>query len=945
MSPNDKQSPDRLREEIAGLSRFVDRWCGYEPGRFHAAVASGRLDVSGAPRPMAAPGPGDGDDFMRALRAYRHDSLATIAMRDLAGLDHLDATLDALSGLADRCIEAALRQAESRVAERYRPLRNQKGEAIRLVVIGMGKLGGRELNFSSDIDLILAYDARGGIEFDADQGAAGYYRRVAQRMIRILAETTGDGFVYRVDTRLRPFGDAGALVSSLTAMEQYYQAHGREWERYAWIKARPVAGDLDGGQRLIDTLRPFVYRRYLDYGAFESIREMKALIDREVARRDSQADIKLGYGGIREIEFLAQVFQLVRGGQEADLQDNRLRPVLARLAASGHLSADTLERLDAGYVFLRRLENRLQMIDDRQTHEFPVDPAERTRLARAMYMADGDALASRTGQVRGEIHALFEQVFATPEARHDARASEREHAALAALWEDRLSVTEADDLLARYGIRDTAAVRQALTGVRDQRRYRILEARGRRWLGELIPAVIAASAHNDAPERAVLRTLAVIFEIVGRSNYIALLVEYPAALSTLIRLCAASEWITERIADQPAVLDSLLDQRQLYHAPGRTELIETLDDDLATFEPNDLEQRMDALRRFTQRTMLGIAAADVTNAMPLMIVSDHLTVLAEVVLNAALAIAWQQMTARYGEPRLSDGWCAPFTVIAYGKLGGLELGYTSDLDLVFVYDSPPEAATRGGKRELMHQVFFTRLAQRIIHILSTATPAGRAYEIDMRLRPSGSAGLMVSHLDALRRYLRDNAWTWEHQALVRARPVAGDRALGQRFAAMRREIVGRKRDIGVLASEVVAMRRRMREVKDETSDTRWDVKQMPGGLIDIEFMAQLAALAHGHDCPELLIFTDAIRILETLESARLADYDDIHDMTHAYRDYRRVVHAASLQRQRTMIDRYSRREPLRQRIATLWQDWIGSVATEPTAHTDTQPASDTDRTE
>ncbi|MES1955297.1 bifunctional [glutamate--ammonia ligase]-adenylyl-L-tyrosine phosphorylase/[glutamate--ammonia-ligase] adenylyltransferase [Salinisphaera hydrothermalis] len=910
------------------LSDFVGRWCEGNTDAFERWQAEGVLTSDEA---LAIDVPGwaasaDDTTAEMALRGARNAYLAAIAWRDLMGVDALDTVLDHLSELADQCIDYALSEAERAVAERHGELRDRDGKPVRLIVIGMGKLGGRELNFSSDIDLIFAYDGRNEPEVEGDLDAAGYCRRVAQRLIQMLSTASGGGFVYRVDTRLRPFGDAGALVGSIGAMEQYYQAHGREWERYAWIKARAVAGDIDGGKRLIRTLRPFVYRRYLDYGAFESIREMKSMIDAQVARRDSQSNVKLGYGGIREIEFLAQVFQLVRGGQEPELQDNRLRPTLAKLADSGHLEPDTAERLDTGYVFLRRLENRLQMVDDQQTHDFPDDEAERDRLARAMQMSDGETLAAETERVRSEVHTLFEQVFASPESKDRAQASDREHAALDALWKQTLSEAEADDLLERYGIEDPAAVRQALADLKDQRRYRILEARGKRWLGELIPAVIVAAAHTDVPERSVRRTLAVISEIIGRSNYIALLVEYPAALSTLMRLCGASEWIADCIAEQPALLDSFLDPRQLYRPPRRAELATELAEDLAAFEILDLDQRMNALRRFTQKAKLQVAAADVTNAMPLMIVSDHLTALAEVVLEAALDMAWAQMSDRYGEPRLEDGRLAPFAVVAYGKLGGLELGYTSDLDLVFVYDSPSEAATEGGARELTHQVFFTRLAQRLIHILSTATPAGRAYEIDMRLRPSGNAGLMVTHIDAFARYQREQAWTWEHQALVRARPVAGDEALGNRFVALRRELLAAERDPARLAAEVRSMRRRMREVKDETTDERWDVKQMPGGLIDIEFMAQYAALAYGHDCPELVIFTDAIRILETMESAQRASYDDIRTMTRAYRDYRRVVHAAALQGQRAMIDRDSRREPERAAVADLWARWIEAPA-------------------
>jgi glutamate-ammonia-ligase adenylyltransferase len=906
--------------EPAKVSAFLARWVKLHPTAVAQLAQTTPLGDKAITDPAAA-----GASLGAALRRHRHAELARIAYRDLAGLDDLETILVALSDLADRCIEAALRGAELELDKRYGPIRDERGQPVRLTVIAMGKLGGRELNFSSDIDLIFAYDGAALAPSVGDLDADGHFRRIARSTIKLLSEVTAQGLAYRVDTRLRPFGDAGALVSSISAMEQYYQAHGREWERYAWIKARPVAGDLAGGRQLIATLRPFVYRRYLDYGAFESIREMKTLIEKEIARSESQANIKLGYGGIREIEFIAQVFQLIRGGREPELQDTRLRPTLAKLAAARHLDGDSARRLDGDYVFLRRLENRLQMVDDRQTHDLPTDPLEGERIAVMMGEADGATLRREIAAVRNEVHGLFETVFALPAKRAGARPAERARAALAALWGNRLGPAAAGELLSRHGITDTEQVLAALAELRAQSGYGSPDPRGQRWLAELVPALIVAASHNDSPTRAVLRSLQVIHAILGRSNYLALLIEYPAALATLVRLCAASQWITERIAAQPALLDSFVDPQQLYHPPRRTELAEALAAELAACGPDDLEQRMDTLRHFTQRTMLRIAAADVTDAMPLMIVSDRLTELAELVLAAALEMAWQQMRSRYGEPRLADGSPTPFTVLGYGRLGGLELGYRSDLDLVFVYARSAQETTQGGARELTPQVFFTRLAQRLIHILSLATPAGRAYAIDMRLRPSGDAGLMVSPLDAFARYQSDKAWTWEHQALVRARPVAGDAGLGERFAALRREILGRERDLAGLAGEIAAMRERMRRAKDATSQTHWDVRQMPGGLVDIEFMAQFAVLAYGHRCPELLIFTDAIRILETLESAQLVPFDEIQALTHAYRDYRRMAHAAALQRQPAMIARASRREGLRQRIAELWAQWIGTT--------------------
>lgn len=907
--------------EPVKVSRFLERWVKMHPGE------AGAFDQC-EPCPNAAMARLDASDkaFDAALRRYRHAELARIAYRDLAGLDDLESTLGALTRLADDCIETALRRAELEVRDRHGRAVDDDGRPVRMIIIGMGKLGGFELNFSSDIDLIFSYDGAAIAEIEGDIDVGGYFRRIAQCVIKRLSKVTAQGLVYRVDTRLRPFGDVGAMVSSIVAMEQYYQAHGREWERYAWIKARPVAGDITGGRKLIDILRPFVYRRYLDYGAVESIREMKALIDREVVRRELQADIKLGYGGIREVEFIAQVFQLIRGGQEPELQGTRLRPTLAKLAEAGHLERPAAQQLDDNYVFLRRLENRLQMVEDRQTHELPDDTLEQERVAVMMGMVDVSALLNETKRVREQVHDLFESIFALSGERDESNMTRRDREMLTSLWQNELAADAAGNLLSRYGIVESPQVLDALTQLREQRGYRGSDSRGKRWLTMLVPAVIEAASHNDSPSRAALRTLKVVSEIIGRSNYIALLVEYPAALATLIRLCAASEWITSRIAAQPTLLDSFLDPQQLYHPPNRTELAEELAADLSSFDEDDLEQRMDALRRFTQRTMLSVAAADVTNAMPLMIVSDHLTELAELALDAALSMAWHEMRRRYGAPLLADGSLAPFTVIGYGKLGGLELGYQSDLDLVFLYDSPAQDATRGGPRELTHQVFFTRLAQRIIHILSIATPAGRVYEIDMRLRPSGDAGLMVSSFEAFVRYQHDRAWTWEHQALVRARPVAGDEALGRRFIELRSQTLGQQRDRVELAAEVAGMRARMRNAKDTSTPTHWDIKQMPGGMVDIEFMAQYAVLAHGHECPELMIFTDAIRILETMESARLASYGDIRDMARAYRDYRRVAHAAALQRQHPMIKRNGRREARRLRIAGLWDEWVAAMA-------------------
>lgn len=916
-------SPDREREILARYSRFCTEWLESHVERCAELRETGVLERPPAIEPPTFDESGSAKTFMRDLRRWRNEWMFVIAWRDLIAGAPLEEVLGALSDLADTAIETALAFAETELVERYGAPRAADGEARRLIVIGMGKLGGGELNFSSDIDLIFAYrDEDDELETDGARSipAAEYYKRLARRLVQLLSEQTADGFVFRVDTRLRPFGDAGALVAGLSALENYYQAHGREWERYAWIKARPVAGDLEGGRRLLEMLRPFVYRRYLDYGAFESIREMKALINRQVASRGLEDNVKLGGGGIREVEFIAQAFQLIRGGHEPALQDNRLLPTLERLAEGGSLPEHVAADLEAAYRFLRRTENRLQMWADRQTHDLPDEAKRRAALAESMNFEDWDGFAADLTVHRRQVRNAFEQVFASPHMEDEAGDNEN----ILALWEEDLDAEQAGRVLADYGVEDPEPVLAALDRLREDGLTRAMGDRGRRWVAQLLPLLFGAAANAPSPGLALIRGLDVLQAITGRATYVALLVEHPAALSNLVRLCAASPWITEQIKSQPVLLDSLLDPRMLYRPPDREELRAGLDEELSVLPEDDLERRMDVLRRFRQSAMLRVAAADVSESMPLMVVSDYLTELAEVVLSVALDMAWSQMIERYGRPIIRgggrDGETASFAVIGYGKLGGIELGYGSDLDLVFVFDSPGEQMT-DGERELSHEAFFVRLAQRLIHILGTQTGAGRAYEVDMRLRPSGQAGLLVSHIDAFAAYQRDKAWTWEHQALVRARPVAGDRALGEAFRGVREEILSRERDANELRRDVVDMRRKMRESLERRGSGELDLKQAPGGLIDIEFLAQYAVLRHADECRELLIFTDTIRILETLESGRLLDYSSAKALTDAYRAYRRRVHAAALQQTRAMIGETEFAEE-REAVRRVWKEWL-----------------------
>lgn len=838
------------------------------------------------------------------LRRFRRREMVRIAWRDLAGWAALEETLGELSALAATCIDQALRRLEDWQAQALgEPRGKVSGARQGLVVIGMGKLGAGELNFSSDIDLIFAYGEPGETVGDKEPiSNQEYFTALARRLIQALHAPTAEGFVFRVDMRLRPFGDSGPLVMSFDAMEEYYQSYGREWERYAWIKAAVVAGDRIAGARLMALLRPFVYRRYLDFSAFESLRAMKALIAAEVQRKGLADNIKLGAGGIREIEFIGQVFQLIRGGRETELQERPILQVLHRLAAAHYLPDYVVAELVEAYRFLRRTENRLQEYADQQTHRLPGEPEGRERLARAMGLGDWATFARVLEQHRRRVQGHFEQVFAAPQTEAPPSGDGRE---LAQIWSGALQGEAAQRILAAEGFVEPAAVMDRLERFRGSANCRHLSAPGRARLDHLMPLLIGAVAQSDQPDTNLARLLDLLERIVRRTTYLALLAENPMALSQLVRLCAASPWIAALLTRHPLLLDELLDPRTLYAPLERAALEGELNAELARLGVEDLEQQMEALRHFQQTNMLRVAAADVMGVYPLMVVSDHLTEIAEVSVGAALRLARDHLVRRHGTPRCRVGGTLVepgFAIIGYGKLGGIELGYGSDLDLVFLHGSEGEELGTQGAKPIDNSVFFTRLGQRIIHMLTAHTPAGVLYEVDMRLRPSGASGMLVSSLAAFVAYQREDAWTWEHQALVRARPVAGDAVVAARFEAIRREVLGRQRDAARLRREVREMRERMRAELGQGDPRRFDLKQDAGGIADIEFMVQYGVLAWAHAHPALLRYTDNIRLLEGFARAGLMDARDAGLLSDIYRAYRAKVHQLTLLQESAVVD-------------------------------------------
>jgi glutamate-ammonia-ligase adenylyltransferase len=826
---------------------------------------------------------------MTALRCFRQRQTLHWAYRDINDLDPIETVLTGLSDVADACVAGAVAWLDGRLRAQWGQPLDAAGQPQELMVLAMGKLGGRELNFSSDIDLIFVYPEAGTTQGPRPLEIGDYFTRMAQQLVKLLAETTADGFTYRVDTRLRPFGQSGPLVLSASALELYYQQHGREWERYALIKARPLTGRPADVTALMATLRPFVYRRYLDFGAFESLRAMKALIAAEVSRKGLADNIKLGAGGIREIEFITQAFQLIRGGQEAALRERHLLTVLERLGTRGILASHTVTRLTAAYRHLRRVENRLQQVRDAQTHDLPADPVERARIAYGMGVLDWAHLQRELARQRQWVADEFDEVFATPQSPAAAASP------LDALWQGELNDAEACVPLAQTGFAEPAGLAERLRALRDGPAVRALSEVGRSRLDRLMPLLIGAVGRGPQPETTLPRVLRLVEVIARRSTYLALLGDNPTALSRLVRLCAASPWLAEYLTRHPMLLDELLDARSLYAPPDTLGVARELVRRMA--EAEDLERRMDALRHVQQINLLRIAAADLAGHLPLMRVSDRLTGLAEVILRQVLLLAWDEMVARHGRPRRSmqDRRLVQFAVVAYGKLGGIELGYGSDLDLVFLHEGSDADGQTDGPRVLDNPSFFARLAQRMVHWLTAPTGAGRLYEVDTRLRPSGGSGLLVSGLEGFADYQHHHAWTWEHQALVRARVVAGPPSLARRFETIRHDVLGRARDPAALRSEVRQMRERMREALDKSRPGEWDLKQSAGGIADIEFMVQYLVLHHAHAYPALLRWTDNIRLLDTLGSLGLLPTDAATDLSMAYRVLRQRAHVLSLQ--------------------------------------------------
>lgn len=912
--------PDAAQQQLSRLfsgSNFIARTLQQQPelvAEFSdaaALMAALQLNCNVPPQLDALEEPA----AFTQLRRYRNAQLCRILAADILQLQDISSSLTQVSQVADITINAAYHWAYQQLSSQWgTPLDNQ-GKAMPLLILGMGKLGGGELNFSSDIDLIFTYPANGETEGGRRSCEhQQFFTKLGQKLIAALHQVTADGFVYRVDMRLRPFGDSGPLVLSFAAMEDYYQEQGREWERYAMLKARVLNPDGVHSSELVKLLRPFIYRRYIDFSAIESLRRMKQQIEQENRRLNRRDNIKLGIGGIREVEFIVQTLQLIRGGRIPAMQQPSLLKALQVLADESILTTEQVSELREDYFLLRRVEQALQGIDDKQTQTLPQDQLVQAQLLASLGLSCWAQLTQQVDTAMARVHQQFKLVIDNGE-----EADQQEITLGKLIWDSEQAsaelATQLDWLSPEQGVELIGQLQQ----FKQDCQKRSVGPRGRDFLAKLMPLLLHMLQQQQALPSVLSRVLGVFRQIVTRTAYLELLFENTAALQQLVLLCNQSGWLAEHLARYPMLLDELIDPAQLYQVATSDDYRDRLRQQMLRVPSDDLELLMETLRQFKQAQQLRIAAADISGVLPLMKVSDHLTWLAEAIVAQVMELAWQQMTERYGLPAGGANDAKGVAVIAYGKLGGLELGYGSDLDLVFVHNCDSQAPT-SGDRAIDSKQFYLKLVQRVLHLCTTRTNSGVLYEIDTRLRPSGNSGLLAIHIDTYFKYLQQEAWTWEHQALVRARTIYGNSGLQQRFHDIRQHILSLPRELSRLQQDVKDMRDKLRQHHSGLVD---DPKHGVGGIVDLEFISQYLVLGYSAKHASLYRYSDNIRILEAAAGAGLLSNEQSSHLQQAYQLLRGAGHRQTLAPATMPAD--ERLQQAKGQVEQVWRQLFGTA--------------------
>ncbi|MCX8649198.1 bifunctional [glutamate--ammonia ligase]-adenylyl-L-tyrosine phosphorylase/[glutamate--ammonia-ligase] adenylyltransferase [Gilliamella sp. B2776] len=859
--------------------------------------------------------------LMKALRLFRRYMLVRLEWSQLIHTSSDEQILTQLSELAEVIIVTARDWLYELSCKEWGTPYSHQGKRQPLLVLGMGKLGGGELNFSSDIDLIFTYPEHGqtqGGRRELDN--AVFFTRLGQRLIKVLDNLTEDGFVYRVDMRLRPLGEGGPLVLSFSSMEDYYQEQGRDWERYAMVKVKVLGDQQDPySKELYQMLKPFVYRRYIDFSVLQSLRNMKSMIEREVRRRGLKNNIKLGAGGIREIEFIVQVFQLIRGGRVIGLQTRSLLTALQVIEQEALLDTNEVAQLRNNYLFLRRCENLLQAINDEQTQTLPEEELDQIRLATNMGFSNWSEFSQQLAIRMQQNRQIFDTLIGNDDSQ-SIPSTKQYNDLFDDLWVPDLQLSDIQAVLPNYSDSEAEQLCQMLIQFRNDIGKRTIGVRGREILDQLMPRILDAVCNEPQAIMVFLRIFPLLVNIVSRTTYLELLLEYPSALRQLIRLCSASPMISDQLAHYPILLDELIDINSLYQTVAPNEYKSQLYQYLLRIQIDDEEQQLEALRQFKQMQLLHIAAADVEHVLSTMKVSDHLTYVAEALLDFVVQMAWNQMIERYGKPAHLAHNDKGIIVVAYGKLGGWELGYGSDLDLVFLHDCPANSLTNGEK-QIDSRQFYLRLVQRIIHLFNVRTSFGILYEVDVRLRPQGDAGLLACSLDSFADYQMNEAWTWEHQALVRARAVYGESALIKRFNQIRHEVLCKPRDENQLKIEVRQMREKMRNYLGTHQTELFNLKIDEGGIGDIEFLSQYLVLNYANTHPKMTAWSDNVRILELATHYQIMDSHEAKQLTHAYINMRNKIHQLALQLLPSTVNNLQFYQE-KQIVNQSWQKWL-----------------------
>ncbi len=853
------------------------------------------------------------DELIKLLRQYRNYQMVRIIWRDLCKLADLNETMKDLSILAEVCVNVAIEKLTIWEKEKKGVPRDKDGKEQNLIVLAMGKLGAQELNMSSDIDLIYCFPSHGETDGSKQEENEKYFRNLAQKLGKVLSTKTSDGFVFRVDLRLRPFGNSGSLVTSFNSMEKYLKDQARAWERYAMVKARAITGSLEDKKYIESKIKSFVYRSYFDYGVIDPIRNIKQRISTKLDNSKSNLNIKVGWGGIREIEFLGQAFQLVRGGRDIDLQERSILKILEKLEEKNLLKKKTIKNLKEAYIFLRMTENRLQAWRDEQTHDIPSDPVERKRLAISMGFKQWEEFSLQLNNHRKMVNKHFNSIFETSLLDNIEEVQK-----LNPIWlDDNYKISK--NLLESLGFKNPKITFEVLHRFKKSNIVDNLSVAVRAKLDQLIPTIFDVLAQYDNKDVILERLLALLETIVKRTTYLDLLMENPKAISQLVKLLGESSWISSQIKSLPILLDNLLDSDRLYTPIRREKLTLELNSLLKSVIDGDEEQEMERIRQFALGNRLRVAAAELTGAIPLMIASDYLTEIAEVSLGEIFETSWNHTLKKFGRPCLQKGFDSGFAIIAYGKFGGVELGYGSDLDIVFLHGNDDVAAVTDGERKISNDIFFTRLGQRMIHLFMTRMPSGLLYKIDMRLRPNGESGQLVSSLNAFERYQKREAWTWEHQALIRARAISGDKKVIKKFNEIRKNVLCQPRNEKNLLKDVKDMREKMAEKLDRSDKKTFDIKQGSGGLVDIEFIVQYLVLRWASDYPDLIDWTDNARIIENLVKYDLLKGSSSDELFIIYRRFRRLIHKFALQETDSLISQEELKKE-RQKVKEIWSN-------------------------